>query len=125
MKIVVCIKQVPRRDDLLRINADKTWVDQSSLSFEANESDAYALEEALRLKEKHGGKATALCLGPESARRGRCKQDDQGGPGEGCRSRNSPVRRAARGSRRGCDGPVAGSGDRPGVAGSDFHRPAV
>ena len=67
MKIVVCIKQVPRRDDLLRINADKTWVDQSSLSFEANESDAYALEEALRLKEKHGGEVIVATLGPADA----------------------------------------------------------
>lgn len=67
MKIVVCIKQVPRRDDLLRINADKTWVDQSSLSYEANESDAYALEEALRLKEKHGGEVIVATLGPADA----------------------------------------------------------
>jgi electron transfer flavoprotein beta subunit len=67
VKIVVCIKQVPRRDDLLRINADKTWVDQSSLSFEANESDAYALEEALRLKEKHGGEVIVATLGPADA----------------------------------------------------------
>ncbi len=67
MKIVVCIKQVPRRDDLLRINADKSWIDESSLSFEANESDAYALEEALRLKEKHGGEVIVATLGPSDA----------------------------------------------------------
>lgn len=67
MKIVVCIKQVPRRDDLLRINASKTWVDESSLSFEANESDTYALEEGLRLKEKHGGEVIAVTLGPADA----------------------------------------------------------
>ncbi len=67
MKIVVCVKQVPRRDDLLRINADKTWVEEASLSFEANESDAYALEEGLRLKEKHGGEVVVVTLGPADA----------------------------------------------------------
>lgn len=67
MKIVVCIKQVPRRDDILRINPEKTWVDQSSLSFEANESDTFALEEGLRLKEKHGGEVVVVTLGPADA----------------------------------------------------------
>ncbi len=67
MKIVVCIKQVPRRDDLLRLNADKSWVEEGSLSFEANESDTYALEEALRLKEKHGGEVVVATLGPADA----------------------------------------------------------
>ena len=64
MKIVVCVKQVPRRDDLLRINASKTWVEEASLSYEANESDTYALEEALRLKEKHGGEVVVCSAGP-------------------------------------------------------------
>jgi electron transfer flavoprotein beta subunit len=67
LKIVVCIKQVPRRDDLLRINAARTWIEESGLSYEANESDTYALEEGLRLKEKHGGEVVALTLGPADA----------------------------------------------------------
>lgn len=67
MKIVVCIKQVPRKDDLLRIDASQTWVEEGSLSFEANESDTYALEEALQLKEKHGGEVIAVALGPADA----------------------------------------------------------
>jgi electron transfer flavoprotein beta subunit len=67
VKIVVCIKQVPRRDDLLRINAAKTWIEEASLSYEANESDTYALEEALRLKEKHGGEVVVATLGPADA----------------------------------------------------------
>jgi electron transfer flavoprotein beta subunit len=67
VKIAVCIKQVPRRDDLLRINAAKTWIEEASLSFEANESDTFALEEALRLKEKHGGEVIAVTLGPADA----------------------------------------------------------
>jgi electron transfer flavoprotein beta subunit len=67
VKIVVCIKQVPRKDDLLRLDASKAWVEETSLSFEANESDTYALEEALRLKEAHGGEVVAVTLGPADA----------------------------------------------------------
>ena len=67
MKIVVCIKQVPRRDDLLRIDASKTWIEEQNLSFEANESDTFALEEGLRLKEKHGGEVVVVTLGPADA----------------------------------------------------------
>src|ERR1041385_8173302 len=67
MKIVVCIKQVPRKDDLLRIDGSRTWVEEGSLSFEANESDTYALEEALQLKEKHGGEVIVATLGPADA----------------------------------------------------------
>lgn len=65
MKIVVAIKQVPSRDSQLRVAGG--WVDESDLSFEINEPDAYALEEALQLKEKSGGEVIALCAGPARA----------------------------------------------------------
>ena len=64
MKIIVCIKQVPAKDSALRLNDDSTWVRESDLSYEINEPDAYALEEALQLKEKHGGEVVALSVGP-------------------------------------------------------------
>ena len=67
MKIVVAIKQVPVRDSQLRVEADGKWIQEGDLSFEINEPDAYALEEALQLKEKHGGEVVALCAGPERA----------------------------------------------------------
>src|SRR5689334_17281483 len=67
MKIIVCIKQVPVRDSQLRVDASGRWVNESDLSFEINEPDAYALEEALQLKEKHGGEVVALCAGPARA----------------------------------------------------------
>src|ERR1035438_4560854 len=67
MKIVVAIKQVPARDSLLRVNAAGTWIQDSDLNYEINEPDAYALEEALQLKEKHGGEVVALCAGPARA----------------------------------------------------------
>src|ERR1700730_14510289 len=67
MKIIVAIKQVPVRDSQLRVEASGKWIQESDLSFEINEPDAYALEEALQLKEKHGGEVVALCAGPSRA----------------------------------------------------------
>lgn len=67
MKIIVAIKQVPVRDSQLRVEANGRWIQESDLSFEINEPDAYALEEALQLKEKHGGEVIALCAGPARA----------------------------------------------------------
>src|SRR5579872_943948 len=69
MKIIVSIKEVPVRDSQLRIAADGRWIEDGDLSYEMNEPDAYALEEALQLKEKHGGEVIALCAGPASAAR--------------------------------------------------------
>src|ERR1700759_3802424 len=67
MKIIVAIKQVPVRDSPLRVDAGGRWIQESDLSFEINEPDAYALEEALQLKEKHGGEVVVVCAGPERA----------------------------------------------------------
>ncbi|HML18697.1 MAG TPA: electron transfer flavoprotein subunit beta/FixA family protein [Bryobacteraceae bacterium] len=67
MKIIVAIKQVPVRDSQLRVDAGGRWIQESDLNFEINEPDAYALEEALQLKEKHGGEVVALCAGPAKA----------------------------------------------------------
>src|ERR1051325_3542750 len=67
MKIAVCIKQVPARDSQLRIAASGKWIEESDLAYEINEPDAYALEEALQLKEKHGGEVVALSAGPARA----------------------------------------------------------
>ncbi len=69
MKIIVSIKEVPVRDSQLRIAADGRWIEDGDLSYEMNEPDAYALEEALQLKEKHGGEVIALCAGPAGAGR--------------------------------------------------------
>jgi electron transfer flavoprotein beta subunit len=67
MKIIVCIKQVPERDAQVRINGSGKWIEEGDLQFAMNESDAYALEEALQLKEKHGGEVIVLSAGPERA----------------------------------------------------------
>lgn len=68
MNIVVCLKQVPKKDSILRIGADGKWIDERDISYEMSEADAYALEEALRQKEKHGGEVVVVSLGPERAR---------------------------------------------------------
>jgi electron transfer flavoprotein beta subunit len=65
MKTIVLMKQVANKDAILRINKDATWIEEGDLSYEVNESDGYALEEALRLKEKHGGEVVVCSLGPQ------------------------------------------------------------
>jgi electron transfer flavoprotein beta subunit len=63
VNIIVCIKQVPAKDAPLAIAGN--WIRESDIGFEMNEPDSYALEEALRLKEKHGGEVIVLSMGPE------------------------------------------------------------
>jgi len=65
MKILVAIKQVPERDAQIHVAADGKWIDESDLNYTINEPDAYALEEALQLKEKNGGEVVVVCAGPE------------------------------------------------------------
>jgi len=64
MKIAVCIKQVPTREWQPRIRDDKRWIRDEDVSYEMNEPDAYALEEALRLREQHGGEVVVCGAGP-------------------------------------------------------------
>lgn len=65
MKIVVAIKQVPERDAQVRVDSAGAWIEDSDVQYAMNESDAYALEEALQLKEKHGGEVIVVSAGPE------------------------------------------------------------
>jgi electron transfer flavoprotein beta subunit len=66
MKILVCIKQVPQKDAPLKLNETGTWI-REDVSYEVNEPDAYALEEALRQREKHGGEVVVVTAGPARA----------------------------------------------------------
>ena len=68
LKIGVCVKQVPAKDAPLAIVEGGAWIRESDIGFETNEPDSYALEEALRLKEKHGGEVVAISMGPERAK---------------------------------------------------------
>jgi electron transfer flavoprotein beta subunit len=66
MKIVVAVKQVPERDAVVRVAANGRGVDESDVAWTMNEPDAYALEEALQLKERAGeGEVVVLCAGPD------------------------------------------------------------
>lgn len=67
MKIFSCIKAVPDSTARLSLNDSKTWIKTQDLSFVPSEADNYALEEALRLREKHGGEVTVLSVGSDEA----------------------------------------------------------
>ncbi|MGD2142404.1 MAG: electron transfer flavoprotein subunit beta/FixA family protein [Candidatus Bathyarchaeota archaeon] len=68
MNIVVCVKQVPETAEVdLEILESGKGVETGNLVFEMNEWDEYALEEAILIKEKHGGTVTAVTMGPEGA----------------------------------------------------------
>jgi electron transfer flavoprotein beta subunit len=60
------MKQVPQKDAPLKLNESGTWI-REDVSYEVNEPDAYALEEALRQKEKHGGEVVVITAGPARA----------------------------------------------------------
>ncbi len=69
MKIIVLMKQVANKDAVLRIGPDEKWINETDVAQQTNESDGYALEEALRLKEAKGEGEVVVCsLGPQSAK---------------------------------------------------------
>ncbi len=69
MKIIVLMKQVANKDAVLRIGSDEKWINEADVAQQTNESDGYALEEALRLKEAKGDGEVIVCsLGPQSAK---------------------------------------------------------
>ena len=69
MKIIVLMKQVANKDAVLRISSDEKWINEADISQQTNESDGYALEEALRTMEAKGGGEVVVCtLGPQSAK---------------------------------------------------------
>ena len=69
MKIIVLMKQVANKDAVLRISGDEKWINEADVAMQTNESDGYALEEALRLKEAKGDGEVIVCsLGPQSAK---------------------------------------------------------
>ncbi len=69
MKIIVLMKQVANKDAVLRIAGDEKWINEADISHQTNESDGYALEEALRTVEAKGGGEVIVCtLGPQTAK---------------------------------------------------------
>lgn len=69
MKIVVCTKQTPSTTALLKVNNGVvTWDDPGGKPNVVNPWDEYAVEEAIRLQEKHGGTTVALTMGDEASK---------------------------------------------------------
>ncbi len=67
MNSVVCVKQVPDTETLIKLNADGTGIETAGIKWIMNPFDEYAVEEAVRQKEKTGGTVTLVCLGPDQA----------------------------------------------------------
>src|SRR5436190_19397875 len=67
MNIVVLVKQVPDSGAERNLRSDDSTVDRDSANNVINEMDEYAIEEALRLQEAHGGEVTILTMGPARA----------------------------------------------------------
>lgn len=67
MNIVVCVKQVPDTWAEKKLSAADSTVDRESVDGVMNELDEYAVEEALKIKEAHGGEVTVLTMGPPKA----------------------------------------------------------
>src|SRR6266536_3562434 len=67
MNIVVCVKQVPDTWAERKLMPSDSTLDRESVDGVMNEIDEYAIEEALRLAEEHGGEVTVLTMGPEKA----------------------------------------------------------
>lgn len=69
MKVIVLMKQVANKDAVLRIGPDEKWINETDVAQQTNESDGYALEEALRMKEAKGEGEVVVCsLGPQSVK---------------------------------------------------------
>ncbi|MFC1553952.1 electron transfer flavoprotein subunit beta/FixA family protein [candidate division KSB1 bacterium] len=65
MKIIVCLKHVPDSETKVSIKEGDTWIDESNVNFVMNPYDEFAVEEALRIKEKVGGEVVVVSLGPD------------------------------------------------------------
>ncbi|MBE3129282.1 MAG: electron transfer flavoprotein subunit beta, partial [Acidobacteria bacterium] len=66
MKVIVCIKQVPDTTNV-RINPETNTLVREGVQSIINPFDCYALEEGIRIREKHGGTVTVLTMGPPQA----------------------------------------------------------
>lgn len=65
MEIVVLLKQVPSTESDIAIAEDRVSINQDEIKWVINPYDEFAVEEALRIKESHGGSVIILSVGPE------------------------------------------------------------
>jgi electron transfer flavoprotein beta subunit len=67
MKIIVCVKQVPDTETRIRIAGDAKGIEEGDVNWIVSPYDEFAIEEALLLREKHGGEVVVVSLGPDRA----------------------------------------------------------
>ena len=67
MNIIVCMKSVPSSETKVRVNSDGKSIDETDIVYEINPYDEFALEEAIKIKEAHGGKVVLITLGASTA----------------------------------------------------------
>lgn len=65
MKIVVCVNHVPDTATRIKLSKDEKTIDNSGVSYVLNPYDEFAVEEAIKTKEKFGGEVIAISVGPE------------------------------------------------------------
>jgi len=63
VRVFTCLKEVASRETRFQINEEESWIKSRDLTYEMNECDEYSIEEALRIKEAHGGEAVILNIG--------------------------------------------------------------
>ena len=66
MKFIVCINHVPDTETKVKVGADGKTIDKTGVNFMLSPYDEFAIEAALKLKEKFGGETIALSLGSDS-----------------------------------------------------------
>jgi electron transfer flavoprotein alpha/beta subunit len=99
VNIIVCLKQVPDTESQIKVGSDGTSIVTDDIKWVMNPYDEFGVEEALRLKEKHGGEVTVVGLGAETGHRVYSNRVGHGG-----RQRDSHYRRCAGGERCPCNG---------------------
>lgn len=67
MKILVCVKRIPAPGSRIVLTPDEQEIDVKLLGFDVSPHEECAVEEAVRLVERHGGESTVLTLGPDAA----------------------------------------------------------
>ena len=67
VNIIVCIKHVPDTETRIKIKEDKKGIETTGIKYIISPYDEFALEEAIRIKEKHGGTVTTITMGPKRA----------------------------------------------------------
>jgi electron transfer flavoprotein beta subunit len=67
VNVIACVKQVPDTETLIKVKPDGSGIDETGIKWVMNPYDEFGVEEALRLKEKHGGEVTVVTLGPARA----------------------------------------------------------